>query len=231
VRRKLSEAKSRFIGKEPRGRLGVSQLRSTLHGPRSRDNRYSACARLTHSLLCLGLFYNTESRRKRTRWPGIGGCLSKRRAYDEKVLSGRAMARGLLTCTAENQAKTDRDQVTICKAFHFTFSRGWSGSLPRPLQCRVSEISAICLAKCQTDKFDAERPSPDRGSSDGCQVAREPATPWAAPRACCPRLAHPQRGARNGRLPSAAVARHPGTRRCYRPGRCTRQRCRRGCCR
>jgi hypothetical protein len=32
-------------------------------------------------------------------------------------------------------------QVTICKAFHLPFSRGWSASLPRPLQGRVSEIT------------------------------------------------------------------------------------------
>ena len=42
--------------------------------------------------------------------------------------------------------------MTISKAFHFTFSRGWSGSLRRPLQGRVSEISAIYRAKCQADK-------------------------------------------------------------------------------
>ena len=65
-------------------------------------------ARWTHGLLCLGLFYNTESRLECTRGPGIGGCLSKRRAYEERVLSRRAMARGFVTCTAENQAKTDR---------------------------------------------------------------------------------------------------------------------------
>ena len=43
--------------------------------------------------------------------------------------------------------------MTISKTFHLTFSRGWSGNLPRPLQGRVSEISAICRAKCQTDKL------------------------------------------------------------------------------
>jgi hypothetical protein len=77
-------------------------------GQCSRDHRSPACARWTHWLRCLGLFYNTESRLKCTRGAGIGGCLSKRRAYEERVLSRRAMARGFVTCTAENQAKTDR---------------------------------------------------------------------------------------------------------------------------
>ena len=42
--------------------------------------------------------------------------------------------------------------MTISQAYHSAFSRGWSGNLPRRLQGRVSEISAICRAKWQTDK-------------------------------------------------------------------------------